>query len=92
MENFRDFRGLASNRKGFPANFCLSYYKVLYNRESFPANNRKIMQPRNVSTANDLHYTVYDVQSNEVISNTEFVTYIIKCHINKKLWTMHWRI
>ena len=34
----------------------------------------------------------HDVQSNEVISNTEFVTYIIKCHINKKLWTMHGHI
>ena len=38
-----NFRGLASSREGF--------------RESFPANN-KIMQPRNFSTANDLHYTV----------------------------------
>ena len=46
----------------FSSDFCLSYYKVfdlLYNRESFPTNNKKIMQPRNFSTANDLHYTVY---------------------------------
>ena len=28
------------------------------NRESFPANNKKSMQPRKFSTANDLHYTV----------------------------------
>ena len=31
---------------------------MLYNRESFPTNNKRIMQPRNFSTANDLHYTV----------------------------------
>ena len=30
---------------------------LVSNRESFPANN-KIMQPRNFSAANDLHYTV----------------------------------
>ena len=35
---------------------------------------------------------VHDVQSNEVISNTEFVANIIKCHIKKKLWTMHGHI
>ena len=61
MENFR---GLASNREGFPVNIFLSYYKVyriavmLWNRESFPVNKKKIMQLRNFSTANDLHYTV----------------------------------
>ena len=31
---------------------------MLYNRESFRANNKKIVQPRNFSTANDLHYMV----------------------------------
>ena len=61
MENFRGFRGLASNHEGFPANFfCLiRCFELLYNRESFPMNNEKIMQPWNFSTANDLHYTVY---------------------------------
>ena len=57
MENFR---GLASNREGFPAIFFFFVtrcFELLYNRESFPANN-KIMQPRNFYTANDLHYTV----------------------------------
>ena len=52
------FRGLASNREGFSANFLLSIircFELLYNRKSFPANNKKIMQPRNFS---DLHYTV----------------------------------
>ena len=34
------------------------FHELLHNRESFPMNN-KIMQPRNFSTANDLHYTVY---------------------------------
>ena len=38
--------------------FITRCFKLLYNRESFPANNKKIMQPRNFSTANDLHYTV----------------------------------
>ena len=33
---------------------------MLYNRESFLANNKNIMQPRNFSTANDLHYTVHN--------------------------------
>ena len=28
-------------------------------RESFPANNKKSMQMRKFSTANDLHYTVF---------------------------------
>ena len=62
MENFRSFRRLASNREGFPANFsfllAIRCFELLYNRESFPTNNKKIMQPRNFSTANDLHYTV----------------------------------
>ena len=35
--------------------FC----ELLYNRKSFPTNNKEIMQPRNFSTANDLHYTVF---------------------------------
>ena len=34
--------------------FC----ELLYNCESFPANNKNIMQPRNFYTADDLHYTV----------------------------------
>ena len=62
MENFRSFRGLASNREGFPANFfffIIKCFELLYNRESFPANNKKIVQPQNFSTTNDLHYTVY---------------------------------
>ena len=61
MENFRGFRGLASNRKGFPANLCLSYYKVfriVVQSRKFPTNNRKISQARNFSTVNNLHYTV----------------------------------
>ena len=33
------------------------FRELLYNRESFPVNN-KIMQLRNFSTVNDLHYTV----------------------------------
>ena len=56
------FRRLTSNREGFPAIFvCLIIrcFDLLYNRESFPTNNKKFMQPRNFSTANDLHYTVY---------------------------------
>ena len=61
MENFHGFCGLASSREGFPANFfffIIRCFELLYNRGSFPANNKKIMQPRNFSTANDLHYTV----------------------------------
>ena len=45
----------------FSSKFFLSIvrcFKLLYNRESFPTNNKKIMQLRNFSTANDLHYTV----------------------------------
>ena len=64
VENFRGFRGLASNREGFPANFfffIIRCFESLYNRESFPANN-KIMQSRKFSTANDLHYTVYSTK------------------------------
>ena len=60
MENFRGFHGLASNREGFSANFfflIVRCFELLYNRESFPANNKKIMQPQNFSTTNDLHYT-----------------------------------
>ena len=64
VENFGGFRGLASNRESFSANFSLLLaircFELLYNRESFPANNNKIMQPWNFSTANDLHYTVYE--------------------------------
>ena len=44
VENFRGVRGLASNHEGFPANFFLSIircFELLYNRESFPANNKK---------------------------------------------------
>ena len=60
VENFHGFRGLASNGESFPVNFIffiIRCFELLYNRESFPANN-KIMQPRNFSTMNDLHYTV----------------------------------
>ena len=39
------------------------FHELLYNRKSFPANNKNIMQPRNFSTANDLHYTVLDIQA-----------------------------
>ena len=35
--------------------FC----ELLYNCESFPANNKKIMQPQNFSTVNYLHYTIF---------------------------------
>ena len=38
------FRGLASNREGLLANFFLSIircFELLYNGESFPANNKK---------------------------------------------------
>ena len=62
MENFRGFSGLGSNRKSFPANFfyfIIRCFELLYNHESFPANNKKIMQRRNFTTVNDLHYTVY---------------------------------
>ena len=68
MQIVRGFRGLASNREGFPANFFLSIircFELLYSCESFPANNKKIMQLRNFSAANDLHYTV----SNEMLVN-----------------------
>ena len=41
---------------------------MLYNRESFPANNKKIMQPRNFSTVNDLHYTVLGAYINVWLS------------------------
>ena len=34
------------------------FYELLYNRESFHTNNKNIMQPRNFSTANNLHYMV----------------------------------
>ena len=34
--------------------------ELLYNCKSFSAN-KKIMQPRNFSTVNDLHYTVFDM-------------------------------
>ena len=59
MENFRGFRGLVSNREGFQRIFLsiIRCFELLYNRESFPANN-KIMQPRNFSTVKDLHYMV----------------------------------
>ena len=59
MDNFRGFRGLAPIVKVFQQifSFLLWCFELLYNRESFPAN-KKIMQLRNFSTANDLHYTV----------------------------------
>ena len=39
--------------------------------ESFPVNSKKIMQPRNFSIANDLHYTVYDcILTTSYCSNT----------------------
>ena len=65
VENFHGFCGLASNRKGFPAILFLSIircFELLYNRESFPTNNKKIMQPCNFSTANNLPYTVSYLQ------------------------------
>ena len=34
------------------------FRELLYNRESFPVNNKNIMQLRNFSTTNDLHYMV----------------------------------
>ena len=61
MQNFHGFHGLASNREGFPVNFFISYYKLFWiavRSWKFPANSKKIMQPRNFTTANDLHYTV----------------------------------
>ena len=63
MENFR---GLASNREDFPVNFfffIIRCFELLYNREIFPANNKKTMQLRNFSTANDLRYTVIDLST-----------------------------
>ena len=44
VENFRGFCRLASNHEGFPVNFFLSMircFELLYNCESFPANNKK---------------------------------------------------
>ena len=38
--------------------FIIRCFELLYNRKSFPVNN-KIMQPQNFSTANDLHYMVF---------------------------------
>ena len=66
VENFRAFHGLASNCKSFPANFffIIRCFELLYNHKSFPANNKKIMQLRNFSTANNLHYTVHSHQHN----------------------------
>ena len=56
------FSRISLQSRRFPANFsfllAIRCFKLLYNRESFLANNKKIMQPRNFSTANDLHYTV----------------------------------
>ena len=43
-ETFRGFRRLASNHEGFPANFfffIIRCFKLLYNRESFPVNNKQ---------------------------------------------------
>ena len=50
------------HRKLFVFTWCRIFPRIalmLCNRESFPANNKKGMQPRKFSTANDLHYTVY---------------------------------
>ena len=60
MQIVRGFHRLASYREGFPAIFFFFIIRCfeLYNHVSFPANNKKIMQPRNFFTANDLHYTV----------------------------------
>ena len=42
--------------------FCIiRCFELLYNRESFTANNKKIMEPRIFSTTNDLYYTVVDL-------------------------------
>ena len=51
-------------------------HKLLYNRKSFPANNKKIVQPRNFSTANDLHYTVLTILF--IITRMCFIACIIK--------------
>ena len=72
MENFHGFRRLASNWEGFPAIFFLFYYKVFriaVQSQSFPTNNKKIMQPWNFSTANDLHYTVYVIFVKCILQN-----------------------
>ena len=56
------FHRLASKDEDFPANlffFIRSCFGLLYNHKSFPVNNKKSTQPRNFSTANNLHYTVY---------------------------------
>ena len=45
------------------ADFSANCTLRLCNRESFPTNNKKSKQPRKFSTANDLHYTVYMVDS-----------------------------
>ena len=71
MENFRE---LASNREGFPANFFLFIircFELLYNRKSFPANN-KIMEPQIFSTTNDLHYTVFAMRVESLLLGASF--------------------
>ena len=48
-------------------------FELLYNHESFPANNNKIMQPWNFSTVNDLHYTVLDSGTDTSFSHLYFL-------------------
>ena len=55
------FSWISLQSRRFSSEFFLSIircFELLYSRESFPTNNKKIMQPWNFSTANDLHYTV----------------------------------
>ena len=55
------FSWISLQPQRFSSDFFLSIircFELLYNCESFPANNKKIMQPRNFSTVNDLHYMV----------------------------------
>ena len=61
VENFRSFCGLSCNGKSLPANPLLIIRCFLdspHNCKTFPANNKKCMQPRKFSTTNDLHYMV----------------------------------
>ena len=61
--------------------FIIWCFRLLYNRESFLANNKKTMIPRNVSTANDLHYTVYKVSYLQKLSVKVFDVFPV--NVNK---------
>ena len=50
--------GTANVIRHFTGDVSVNCTLRLCNRESFPANNKKSVQPRKFSTANDLHYTV----------------------------------